>query len=696
VNLVVLTRAVTAFLVLGLGAAAPQAPKEFPPSQREDFREVLHGVELIDPYHWLEDLSSPRTRAWIEAQNAYTRALLLRPLARTPIRTRLLELLKIDTMSPPRERGGRYFFSKKPADQDRSILYMRRGLNGNDEVLLDPDKLFPDRSTAVQTRGISQDVKLLAYAVRLSGRDEVEIRILDVDSRKDLRDRLPPGLYSGVSFTPGRRGFYYSRRDRRTGGRIYYHALGSAPARDREVFGTGAGPNQFLGAGVSEDGRYLLITVQHGWASNEIHIQDLKKGGPVRPIVKDIDALFQAEWAGPRSLVVQTGWKAPKRRLLRVDVENPAPDLWREIVPESADAIESFAVIGGKLFVTYLHNLHTQVKVFSLEGQPLGQVPLPDLASGDGFGRWNSDQGILSFSSFTLPFSSFRYNAKTGAREPWFESRVKMDPSRFETRQVWYTSKDGTRVPMFLVHQKGLKLDANRPTLLTGYGGFNASMTPSFSALAVLWAEHDGVFALPNLRGGGEFGEEWHRAGMLENKQNVFDDFIAAAEWLIEHQYTNPSRLAIQGGSNGGLLVGAALTQRPDLFRAVLCGYPDLDMVRYYRYTENNNPPAPLEYGDASDPRQFKFLYAYSPCERVKPGTPYPAVLLTTGEGDTRVPPQQALKMTAKLRWATRSGRPVLLRYDTKSGHAGGRPFSRMVEDESAEQAFLFWQLGVH
>ena len=688
-------RASAGILAVALGVAVSQKPNGPPPTAREDYREVLHGVELIDPYHWLENQSSPATRAWIEAQNSYTHSMLGRMPAPKAIRRRLTELMKIDTIGMPRERGGRYFFSRKRADQDRRVVCMRDGLNGKDEVLLDPDALFPDRSTTIQPSGISHDGKLMAYAVRQSGQDEVELRIHDVDSRKDLPDRLPKGLYSGVSFRHDKRGFYYSRRDRQAGGRIYYHAFASDPGRDVEVFGKATGPGQFLSAGVSEDGRYLLITVQHGWARNEVYLQDLEKNGPIRPIVKDIDELFYPEWAGPASLVVQTGWKAPKRRLLLVDIEDPAPGRWREIVPESADPIQWFSVIGGKLFVTYLHNVHTQVKTFSLEGKPLGEVPLPGIGSGGMFGRWNSDEGILYFSSFTMPFRSYRYNARTGARDLWFESKAPVDPAKFVTKQVWYTSKDGTRVPMFLVHRKGLKLDGNRPTLLTGYGGFNASMTPYFAAPAVLWAERDGVYALPNIRGGGEFGEEWHRAGMLDKKQNVFDDFIAAAEWLIANRYTNPARLAIEGASNGGLLVGAALTQRPDLFRAVLCLYPDLDMVRYYRYKENNNPPALLEYGNGADAAQFKFLYAYSPYERVKPGTNYPAVLLTTGEGDTRVPPQQACKMAAKLQWATGSGRPVLLRYDTKSGHAGGRPFSQVVEDVATEQAFLFWQLGV-
>jgi prolyl oligopeptidase len=378
-----------------------------------------------------------------------------------------------------------------------------------------------------------------------------------------------------------------------------------------------------------------------------------------------------------------------------IDVEKPSPDDWREVIPELEDAIQTFSVIDDKLFVTYLHNVTTQIRIFTLEGKPVGEVPLPANSSGWISGRWNSQEAFLSYSSFALPEKSYRYDASTGEQQLWFDSQVPVDVDSFQTRQVWYRSKDGTQIPMFVVHKKGLELDGRRPVLLTGYGGFNVSVTASFSPIAILWAERDGVFAVPNLRGGGEFGEEWHRAGMLANKQNVFDDFIAAGEWLVANKYTNPERLAIQGASNGGLLVGAALTQRPDLFRAVVCGYPDLDMVRYWRYRENNNPPALLEYGDGSKAEHFQFLRAHSPYERVEAGIEYPAVLLTTGEGDTRVPPQQALKMTAKLQWATASGRPILLRFDPRSGHAGGRPFSQVVEDIATEQAFLLTQLGV-
>jgi prolyl oligopeptidase len=444
---------------------------------------------------------------------------------------------------------------------------------------------------------------------------------------------------------------------------------------------------------VSEDGRYLLFSVQHGWARNEVYVQEMG-GGPIKTIVNDIDAHFYAWFAGDR-LVMQTDWQAPKNRILVVDLKDPSRDKWREIVPAGPDAIEGYSLVGGKLFLHYLHNVSSLIKIFSIDGKPLGEAPLPGPGSAGGLlGRWSSGEAFFGFRSYVLPQAIYRYDVSTGKTELWAQPKVPFKSGDFEVDQVWCSSKDGTKVPMFLVHKKGLKPNGKLPTLLYGYGGFNVSLTPRFSPSAAVWVEQGGIYAVANLRGGGEFGEEWHRAGMLDKKQNVFDDFIAAAEWLIKNNYTSPSRLAIQGGSNGGLLVGAALTQRPELYQAVLCEFPDLDMIGYYRF-KNNNPPALLEYGNASDPAQFKFLHAYSPYQKVKPGTKYPAVLLTTGDTDTRVPPLQARKMTARLQAATTSGRPVLLLYDTKAGHAGGRPLSKIIEDLTLEMAFLFWQLGM-
>ena len=686
-----------AALSMLVGVAQLSGLAQIPPPPRtvqDNVREVIYGVEIIDPYRWLEDQDSPETREWIAAQNAYTQSLLDPLPMRERIYKRLMEMYRHESISEPEEENGRYFFSMRGADQDLWSIYVREGADGPNQLLVDPQPLSPDHTTSVTLDGASQDGRLLAYGVRRGGEDETEIHIVEVGSRRDLPDRLPRALYLGLSWEKDGRVFYYARAQRDTGKRIYRHVLGTDPAQDAEIFGKGYGPDVWVSPYASRDGRYLLAIVQKGWENSELFLQDLAQHGPFRPLVAGIAARFEPQFAGD-NLIVQTDWQAPKSRIVKLDLRHPEPTNWREIVPAREDAIEDFAVIGQKVFVHYLHNVTSRIDIFSLDGQHLGDVSLPSLGSAGIYGRWGDDEGILYFSSFTTPYSLFRYSVSTGKRELWYRDAVPFDSNAFETEQVWYSSKDGTRVPMFLVHRKGLKPDGQLPTLLYGYGGFDVSMTPAFNYRAAWWIELGGLYALANIRGGGEFGEEWHRAGMLDKKQNVFDDFIAGAQWLIENGYTNPQRLAIWGGSNGGLLMGAVLTQRPDLFRAVVCEYPDLDMVRYYKFTKNNNPPALLEYGDASDPAQFKFLYAYSPYQHVQEGTKYPAVLLTSGDADTRVPPQQARKMAARLQTATRSGRPVLLLYDSKAGHSGGKPLGKMLQDLSLELSFLAWQLGI-
>jgi prolyl oligopeptidase len=666
-----------------------QIPKP-PPSRVDNVREVIHGVEIIDPYRWLEDQDGPETRAWIDAQNKYTHSLLDGLPSRPAMQKRLSELLRVDSMGMPAEQGGRYFLSKRRPADDLSILYVRQGLNGKDEVLIDPHTLSPDHTTDIGLDDISSDGKLIVYSVRRGGQDETELHVMDVDTRKDV-EQLPNALYRGVSMKKDGSGFYYNLQRRDTGIRVLYHAIGTDMSKDVEVFGKGYGPDKWVSGSVSEDGKYLLFGAHHGWAKDELYVQKLPDG-PIQPIVNDIDAHFDGWFAGDR-LVLQTDWQAPNQRILVVNLNNPAREKWVTIIPEGPDAIASFSLVGGKLFVSYLHNVTTQIKIFNLDGKALGEVALPGLGTASGLsGHWNSNEAFFSYRSFVTPQTIYRYDVQTGKTDLWARLNVPFKSDDFEVRQVWYSSRDGTKVPMFLVHKKGLQPDGKLPVLLYGYGGFNVNQTPRFSSSAAIWVEHGGVYALANIRGGGEFGEAWHKAGMLDKKQNVFDDFIGAAEWLIKNKYTNPSRLAIQGGSNGGLLVGAALTQRPDLFQAVLCEFPDLDMIGYYRF-KNNNPPALLEYGNASDPAQFKYLYAYSPYQNVKPGEKYPAVLFTTGDRDTRVPPLQARKMTARLQAASTSGKSVLLLYDTKAGHAGGRPLSKIIEDVSLELSFLFWQL---
>jgi prolyl oligopeptidase len=678
------------------GAPAPAATTlpSPPPARVDNVKEVLHGVTFADPYRWLEDQKAPETRAWIDAQNAYAHALLDPLPGREAIRERLGALSRQDAQWAPTERAGRYFILRRRAGDDLPVLYVRDGLEGSDTVLLDPAPLSPDHTTSVSVEDISMDGSTLVYGVRTGGEDETELRLRNTRTLEDLPDRLPRALYRGVSIKPDASGFYYARQDRASGIRILYHAVGTPVAKDVEVFGAGYGPSDWVGASVSDNGRHLLFSISHGWARNELFVQDLVPPGKPRPIVRGLDAHVQAAFAEDR-LIAQTDWQAPTGRIVEIAPADPDPAKWRTIVPAGKDAIEGMALVGGRLVVHSLHDVAARLEVFALDGTQEGSLPVPEHGTVANLaGRFGRDELFFDFQSYTTPPSTLRAMVGARATQTFWRSAVPFEPDRYETSQVWYASKDGTKVPMFIVHRKGLPIDGRNPTLLYGYGGFAVSITPAFSATTAWWLEQGGVWAVANLRGGSEFGEAWHKAGMLDRKQNVFDDFIAAAEALVAFRLTSPDRLAIRGASNGGLLMGAVVTQRPDLFRAVLCEFPDLDMLGYWRFP-NNNPPALLEYGDASKPEQFKFLAAYSPYQKVKPGTSYPATLFMTGDADTRVPPLQARKMTARMQMANASGRPVLLLYDTKAGHAGGRPMSKVVEDQSLEMSFLAWQLGM-
>ncbi len=680
-------------LMPALAVARPTAP----PTREEPVREQLHGVEIVDPYQWLEDQESPETRRWIDAQNAYTDTLLGARPGREALEKRFSELLKVDSFSLPWANlaGDRYFFSRRLANQERSTIVLRRGLGGTDEVLIDPHPWREDHSLAVGLWSVSERGDRLVYWVRDSGQDEVEIRVFDVDGKKDVGETLPRARYFGALLSPKADTLYYSKLGAE-GPRVYAHVLGRPVAEDRELFGTGLGPEKILDLGLSADGRYLVAVVYFGASADvtEVHVNDLAAGRGFAPIVTGIEARFLPEIAGGQ-LFLQTNWQAPNGRLLRVDLARPAREHWQEIVPERGSAVmEFFTAAAGRLFVNYLENVRSKVVSFSAQGAELGEIALDTLGTVGGVvGRWEGKEAFFMFSSFVVPPQIWRLEVATGRRTIWAETSVPIAAAEMAAKQVWFTSKDGTKVPMFVVHKKGLALTADHPTLLTGYGGFNLSMSPFFSATAAAWVERGGVYAVANLRGGGEFGEAWHQAAMREKKQATFDDFAAAAEWLVRERYTRPDRLAVAGGSNGGLLVGALLTQRPDLVGAVVCVYPLLDMVRYHRFLVAKYW-AP-EYGSAEDAAELRALLAYSPYHNVKQGTHYPAVLFVTGDGDTRVAPLHARKMAARMQSATGGERPILLRYHARAGHAGGQATSQEVIDQAEAMRFLLWQLGV-
>jgi prolyl oligopeptidase len=684
----ILFTASLALASLPFGAAG--ADLHPPATRTEAVKEKFGSVEVSDPYRWLEDQKAPDTRAWIDEENKYSESFLHALPGRDALKKRVGELLKVETTGMPTEKGGLYFFNKRLADQDLSILYVRKGANGKDEVLLDPHSLSPDHTVSITLLDIIADGSLIAYGVRQGGEDEVTVKFLDVSTKKELPDVLPRARYQGVAVKNDRAGVYFSRQEKE-GPRVYYHALGADASRDEKLFGDGIGPEKGLGVRLSDDNHYLLMAVSHGSAATktEIYVRDLAAGGPIVPIVNDVEARFSADIAGD-TMYLETNWQAPNGRVLAVDLKNPARDKWKEVVPAGKSAIQGVSTAGGRLFVRYLENVLPHVRIFDPQGKPQGEITFPSIGSASGLrGEWTKNEAFFTFNSFVTPPTIYRYDIAKGTREVWARENVPIASDHFEVKQVKYASKDGTVIPMFLVHRKDIVLDGSSPALLTGYGGFNLSQTPGFSARAALWVEHGGVYALPNLRGGGEFGEDWHKAGMLAKKQNVFDDFIGAAEWLIKNGYTSPSRLAIAGGSNGGLLVGAALTQRPDLYAAVVCSYPLLDMVRYQKFLVASYWVP--EYGSGDNPEQFPFIYAYSPYHHVKAGTNYPAVLFVTGDSDTRVAPLHARKMTALLQASNGGDRPILLHYDTKAGHSGGStPITKRIDELTDELSFLF------
>ncbi len=655
---------IVGFCLVWTSACSPEYPPP-PPTEKDDVVDTIHDVSIPDPYRWLESQESPETRAWIDAQSIYAEQVVGESSLRRRLRSRVRELMGFDDVGSPMKGGDYEYFTMRRADHELPVIYRRPAppedellpIDPHDdfEVVLDPHGISKGQTTRFDIMSVSPDGKLLIYSVRDGGQDEIEIRVRDVEKGTDCPEHLPKALYSSLSFNENGTGFYYSRRSRQTGARVYFHQMGSDVSEDIEIFGQGYGPKSFISVSEVAEGQYLVFTVQHGWARTELHYKE--NNGPVRAIVEGVEARFYPRYHDGL-LYVRASLDAPNNRILAIDLKNPSRDAWKEIIAETDDVLQDFTFIDNKLFVSFLHNVSVKIKVYGLDGTPAGEVTVPDHHSAEIRGA-SGGKALLTLSSFVQPPITYLVDLETKERQLWDERNVDFSPEGMEVEQVWYESKDGTKVPMYVVHRNDVQMHGDNPTLLYGYGGFNSAQTPRFDTMGAIWVEQGGVFAMANLRGGSEFGEDWHRAGMLENKQNVFDDFIGAAEWLIANNFTRPERLAIRGGSNGGLLVGSVLTQRPDLYRAVLCGFPDLDMIRFYTFTQTNNLPALLEYGDASIPEQFEFLRRYSPYQAVKDAVAYPAVMLSTGDLDTRVPPLQARKMTARLQAATSSGFPV-------------------------------------
>lgn len=680
----------------------------YPETRTEPLVETLHGVEVPDPYRWLEAAEDPPVQAWTEAQNALIRATLEAVPGRDALRARLTELLSIGTLTAPRIRrrpdgGYRYFYLRREGSQNQPILYRREHLRGEDHLLVDPASFSEDGTSALDWWYPSPDGRLLAYGISLSGSEESTLRIRDVESGEELPDQIPYTRYASLAWLPDGSGFYYTRYpepgsvppgEENYWRKAFFHPLGGAWREDPEVFGEGRAREEMLSVALSPDGRWLAVSVHEGWAKNDLYLLDRQQpGAGFVPVVEGVEALFLPEVQND-ALYLRTNLEAPRYRILRVDPEHPERERWTEIVSETRDVLDGHDVVGGHLVCEYLRNASSTLQLRALDGTPIREVPLPAIGTVAGWGgEWDADELLFGFTSFTYAPSVFRHEISSGDTELWDRVSAPIDPDRFEVRQVWYSSRDKSPISMFVIHRKGLELDGNRPTLLYGYGGFNVSLTPTFVRGAYNFLEQDGVYVMANLRGGGEYGEEWHRAGMLAQKQNVFDDCIAAAEYLIAHGYTRPERLALMGGSNGGLLVGAVTTQRPDLFRAAVCAVPLLDMVRYHRFRI-----ARLwipEYGDPDNAEQFETLFRYSPYHHVRDGICYPAMLITAAESDTRVDPLHARKFAARLQAAQGCDRPILLRLETKAGHGAGKPLTKVIDEQVDVWSFLFNELGI-
>ncbi len=683
-------------------------PDLSPPETIIDDRvEQMHGVPIPDPYHWLEDRTSTETQDWINQQNEYAEQVVGNSPVRTQIEERLKELNDIAISPSPREAGDYHYFSLRLPGKDLPVIY-RTKLQENEkadsspidpfgkfETVLDPHGLSPENTTRFSIIDFNKEGNLMLYSVRDGGEDEIRIRTRNVLTSTDLPDSMPRSLYGTVFFSHDQKGIYYVKRSRTIGPRVMYHALGTEISEDQLIFGQDCVAEQFINVKEVNDGRHLLFTVQHGWAKSEVHFMHMAKDKAVSAIVDDIDARFYTSFIDGE-LFMRTDYGADNNRLLAVDLENPGRSNWREVIPEKKHVMESFVKIEDKFYVTYLNNGSNEIKVFDEQGDSVGEISVPSFHRASIKAK-GEKKAQLTVESFLTPSTIYSIDLASGERSLWSRREVNWSPDNYVVEQVWRKSKDGTSLPMWIVRHKDHKLNGKNPTWLSGYGGFYVARKPGFSATVALWLELGGVYAVATLRGGNEYGESWHKAGMLLNKQNVFDDFISAAELLIDQGYTNSDRLLIQGGSNGGLLVGAALTQRPELFRAVLCGFPDVDILRFPWYMKSNNAPALLEYGDSRIPEHFQAIREYSPYQNVVSDTDYPAVMLTTGNLDTRVPPSAALKMTARLQASTTSGYPIILRYHEKAGHAAGRglSFNRRIVDTAMELTFAVQELGV-
>jgi len=679
---------------------AKGTPPSYPIAKKIAQTDDYHGTAVADPYRWLEDANSPDTQAWVEAENKVTQAYLAQIPQREAIRKRLTQLWNYERYSVPYKEGGRYFFTRNDGLQNQAVLYTMRSLSDTPRLLLDPNTLAADGTVALAATEVSPDGKLLAYSTAASGSDWNEILVRDIETGKDLADHLKWVKFSSTAWTRDGKGFFYSRYDapeeaNKLAGvnyfqKLYYHRIGTPQTADVLVYDRPDQKEWQLAGHTTDDGRYLLITASRDTSPKyKVFYKDLSKlDSKVMPLVGDFDAAYDFIDNIGDTFYFSTDRKAPRGRVVAIDLRKPQEANWKTLVAESRQTLQGGHMVGNQLVLEYLADARSVVKVTDLQGKPVREIALPGIGSVSGFqARRNENETFFSFTGFTTPTTIYRLDMKSGESSVFRQPKLQFNPDDYETRQQFFTSRDGTRVPMFIVSKKGLKLDGSNPTLLYGYGGFNFALTPNFSPAYLAWMEMGGVFVEANLRGGGEYGEAWHEAGTKLKKQNVFDDFIGAAEWLVANKLTSPSKLAINGGSNGGLLVGAVMTQRPDLFGAAVPQVGVMDMLRFHKFTIGWAWTS--DYGSSDNADEFKALLKYSPLHNLKPGSCYPATLITTADHDDRVVPGHSFKFAATAQAAQAGGNPVLIRIDTKAGHGAGKPTSKRIEEVADIYGFL-------
>lgn len=687
--------------------AAPAQIKSmnYSATKKIDHVDNYHGTQVPDPYRWLENDTTPEVAAWVKAQNQVTFGYLNQIPFRGKIKERLSQIWNYPKYGTPFKRGVNYYFYKNDGLQNQAVLYVQKGLNGTPEVFIDPNKFSADGTTSLTTVSFSKDNKYVAYGTSGGGSDWNEFYVLDAATKQKLNDKLEWIKFSGAAWFKD--GFFYSRYDAPTNGsklaakneyhKVYYHKLGTPQASDKLIYEDKTKPLRYFSARTTDDERYLIIAVSEGATStNALYVKDLRnEQNPFIPVVSSFEAEYNVIDNIGDKLLVQTTYQAPRNQIVLIDPKKPQPANWKTIVPQSENVITASSLIDNRIIVNYMKNAASQALVFDVNGKRLHEIPMPTLGTAAGFSGKKEDKEVFyTFNSFTYPSAIYKYTVATNKSELFRTTEIDLKMDSYETKQIFYTSKDGTKVPMFVVHKKGLALDGNNPTFLYGYGGFNISLTPTFNISRMLWLENGGVYVLANLRGGGEFGEEWHQAGMTPNKQNVFDDFIAAAEYLIQNKYTSPQKLAISGGSNGGLLVGAVANQRPELFKVALPAVGVMDMLRFHKFTIGWGWVP--EYGSSDNPEQFKNLLQFSPVHNIKEGVSYPATLVTTADHDDRVVPAHSFKYMATLQEKGAGTNPYLIRIAVNAGHGAGKSTTQQIDEQTDIWSFVYYNMGLN